>query len=218
MSCYEWERGSIRIPRADWAGVKSAVRVAFNEREEKRYLTAQYLVERLRQSETPNFEVEFERLYPSRQFATAYNDRWAIERVIMSDGKLRKSLPTRQDFPAATARTVEFALRGATIRFDDPSTTVHWHVGENNHACDTAHEDPIAIALFGALGKVKWGRNSGGIIVGNNEYNRDADYEGGGGNLVNFRFGPLNCPNHFLPKNHQIIHLTKDFLQNPDNI
>jgi hypothetical protein len=63
-------------------------------------------------------------------------------------------------------------------------------VPSNNHACETARRHPVAAAFFAALGRVRWTRGSGGEIVGNDEYNRDVDYEGGGANYVVDRYGP----------------------------
>lgn len=40
MSCYEWERGEIRIPAGEWASVKRAVREAHNELRERTWRLA----------------------------------------------------------------------------------------------------------------------------------------------------------------------------------
>ena len=44
MSCHEWERGTIRIPQAEWAGLKRKVREAWNvhQRRSLRLVTKAY--------------------------------------------------------------------------------------------------------------------------------------------------------------------------------
>lgn len=82
-----------------------------------------------------------------------------------------------------------------TFRCGEPSITfrgriVTWKVPEGNHACDVGRVHPIAVAFFDALKRVNWTRGSGGKIVGNNEYNRESRYEGGGSNYVVDEYGP----------------------------
>lgn len=62
---------------------------------------------------------------------------------------------------------------------------------ENNHAVDSAHAAPGAIVFFAALGKINFTRNTGGKGIGNNEYSRDSQDEGGGANYTTFGYGPL---------------------------
>jgi hypothetical protein len=45
--------------------------------------------------------------------------------------------------------------------------------------------------FFAALGKIKWTRSSGGFATGNDEYNQDNTYSGGGANYVTFSYGPV---------------------------
>mgnify|MGYP006959960912 CR=1 FL=1 len=66
--------------------------------------------------------------------------------------------------------------------------TLVWDVSENNHAREHAHKHGFAKLVFEAFGKITWTRNSGGEIVGNDEYNRDNRESGGGGNYTTMTF------------------------------
>lgn len=97
--------------------------------------------------------------------------------------------------PAVTNKTTTFRVPDdqgysvATITFE--GRTVTWDVSENNHAVDTARGTTLANLFFTALGKITWTRGTGGVIVGNDQYNRDTDYAGGGGNYITDDYGPL---------------------------
>lgn len=80
---------------------------------------------------------------------------------------------------------------GARLVLDEKTRTVRWVVPENNHAVDFAWRHPMGKAFENALRKVRWVRGTGGKLVGNDEYNRDSRYEGGGANYVTRRYGPL---------------------------
>lgn len=103
---------------------------------------------------------------------------------------LRK--PLAKQFPKLKPTKVdELRAREASVFFDHAKKAVTWRVDENNRAVEAAQETWLAKALFGALNRIpKWTRGSGGQIVGNDEYNREADYAGGGGNYVNHEYGP----------------------------
>jgi len=44
--------------------------------------------------------------------------------------------------------------------------------------------------FFAALDEVRWTRGSGGVIISNNEANRESDCAGGGANFINSGLGP----------------------------
>lgn len=95
----------------------------------------------------------------------------------------------KERFPA-TNRTTRFGDGEWLLTFDREKRTVVWAVAENNHARDYGRTHPVAQAFFQALDKVKWTRGTGGQIVGNDEYNRDDVYAGGGANYVVDEYGP----------------------------
>lgn len=88
----------------------------------------------------------------------------------------------------ATGTKFSIACGEPSIRFE--GRKVVWTVPENNHACEHARVHPLAEAFFKLLDGVRWTRGSGGVIVGNNEYNRDDQNVGGGGNYVVSEYGP----------------------------
>jgi len=214
MSCYEWERGEIVIPAREWADVKMVVRDAYNAHQSLSYKATLWAWEqisgdppRMGKGVIPElligdlFREEVDgfgrrRTVPvdlpdGARILPEHVDRMAL--FSMQGGRERLRKPTKSAFPLASNRTTVFHKRGWTIRFDDGTRTVHWKVEENNHAVEQAREHPVPRALFDRLARVRWTRDSGGQIWGNNEYNEDAgqDYPGGGGSMVNDRFGPL---------------------------
>jgi hypothetical protein len=212
MSCYEWESGSISIPRAEWAGFKAAVRDAHNA-EQKRLLAlavrmqeemvkaatgqrnvdwrklSHQVIDKVAPRERDAWNVLFSIFAPNREKACAAAGKTFADPMDLKGSAGRPPKPTKGMFPEANGKTMQFSLPDAGISFDDKARTVHWQVHENNHAIEHAREHPVAVALFRALDRMKWDTKSGGEIVGNNEYNRDSRDAGGGGNTVNARYG-----------------------------
>lgn len=102
-----------------------------------------------------------------------------------SKERVRKSVMSREAaFGTTSPKYLVFRV-GSETTITLKGNTVIWDVPENNHACDHAREHPLAVALFEFLDRrVEWTSRSGGTIVGNDEYNREDDSVGGGGNYV----------------------------------
>jgi hypothetical protein len=92
-----------------------------------------------------------------------------------------------------TNRTTRFDTDDGTITFDRATASVRWEVGENNHAVRDARELPFGVVFFAELGKVRWTRNTGGVIVGNDEYSQASESASGRGNTVNSGLGPVGA-------------------------
>ncbi len=97
--------------------------------------------------------------------------------------------------PPVTNRSTLFGVSGqwggidAAITFD--GREVSWDVPENNRAVESSRNAPLGQVFFAALDEVRWTRGSGGVIISNNEANRESDCAGGGANFINSGFGPL---------------------------
>lgn len=208
MSRNEWESGTLKIPTAEWAGLKRAVRDAHNKRQGVAYLEALDIYNRLiaeaKGKRGFKWGARFGEMlgehvgsgwgsqprYRNVEFHQAFRTLWPKAKDWSPASASRPNKPQKAHFPLASATTLRFGFSEATIEFDEKSHEVSWSVEENNHACDDAHAHPLAKALFEALAKVKWTRGSGGVIVGNDEYNRDSRESGGGANYVKDAFGP----------------------------
>jgi len=102
-----------------------------------------------------------------------------------NDATLVKTQPQKKDFDIKPlSKSAGISCGDAHVSLNNENNVVCWVVHENNRACDRAHEWWFAQELFKALKSIKWTRNSGGNIIGNDEYNREENWAGGGGNYV----------------------------------
>lgn len=128
--------------------------------------------------------------YDTRRNETAH-ENWELvckllgyDRWDRSD-TLKLHAPKKKDLGlVATSKSCTLNLPDASVTFDNDTRSVHWSVYENNRAVESANGHWFAVKLWKALDRVTWTRGTGGKIIGNDEYNRDSDYEGGGGNYV----------------------------------
>ena len=121
-----------------------------------------------------------------------------LTRVMWSSHNTDKTGPRRvlkSDLEFPTNKTTRFRTsdNDGFIGFDRDRSTVSWAVSENNHAVDSARNDPMFGRLVQELEQVRWTRGTGGVITGNDEYNRDDHGEGGGSNYVTDAFGPIGA-------------------------
>lgn len=186
MSKYEWEHGTIKIPAKEYPKLRKAVITRHNELQDKLLLVA------LRNHAKILDAKKGKRNFDVHKFAISQLClEWDVLRLLFpfdpknpnARPKLRK--PKKKDLDKKSlTKDCTLNVGEASITFDNKNRTVTWDVPENNHARERARKDPLAEFFFGKLGRIDWTRGSGGTIVGNDEYNRDAPYEGGGANYV----------------------------------
>lgn len=203
MSKYEWERGSIIIPAASWVAFRKGLIEAWNAEQQRVFALAVEM--RAKVEAAAKGKRGFDRAawlcgaMRAGQWGdngeSARDDDYHAVLVLLglggtADAK-KTHAPKKKDLKILpTSRGARLVIGEADIGLVDETRTVHWSVGENNHACDTARSLPMARALFAALDRIEWTRGSGGKIIGNDEYHRDRDGEGGGGHYVTSEYGP----------------------------
>jgi len=185
MSCYEWENGTIVLPTKIFAKFRRQYIDGWNEIQEMK------LAKLKTWRETALRDGKGKRNYSFKDRMLCMASNWYDEQLIemLFDDNRKPKMPTKKMFSFANGRDFAFDLGEAGIGFSKKEHSVTWSVFENNHACDTAKVLPESHLLFIMLGEVEWTRGSGGVIVGNDEYNRDDYNEGGGGNYVKMTFG-----------------------------
>lgn len=205
LSRYDWERGTITLPTAAVTAVKKAVREASNREHDRVYEAARTwwrahgaayarAVARVEELRPAGNSAALTRVWKRQQeIADTLPGDEATHEAIETGVRARR-MPRREDVhPArATNKTDTFAAGryAGECHISFKGREVTWAVSENNHAREAAHEGAVAQAFFTALARVKWTRGTGGVIVGNDEYNRDADYAGGGANYITATYGP----------------------------
>lgn len=212
MSRYEWESGTISIPRDRWPGFKATIRDAHSAQQRKRLATAERIhaaliraaagqrnvdwrhlshkvLEELKIFDEDAWNIVFALFQPNCAKAQATSGKTYADPMDLRGSAGRPPKPTKSMFPEANGRTMSFIVTDGDITLDEKTRSVHWSVHENNHAIEHARAHPVSQALFQALDRMVWDTKCGGTIVGNNEYNRDDRSEGGGSNTVNARYG-----------------------------
>ena len=190
MSCYNWERGTIIIPSAAWAAFRKGMLETYNKGQESLLAKALEVYPKLAELEKRTWKNEWEKRQASE---VILRGQWELNEVLYQyrDGESRLTRPTKESVGILpVTKDAQIHKGDFTVSFKNDTRSVYWTVSENNRAVEHAHEHWFAKALFAALNKIEWTRGSGGRIVGNDEYNRDSDYEGGGANYVTHDFHP----------------------------
>ncbi len=221
MSFNEWERGTLVLPAAGLVQVRTAVRehcrkfhtdvraevVALHTQVGRGTRSAKVYRTRLSEAQHAAAARKADSFRRGTDYPTSVRSAAlaVLDQVVMrAEGRLGDvsgsvRTPTANDqlwvAPPVTNRSTMFGVFAqwggvdAAITFD--GREVSWDVPENNRTVESSRDAPLGRVFFTALSEVRWTRGSGGVIVGNNEANRDSDYAGGGANFIASGFGPL---------------------------
>jgi hypothetical protein len=207
MSKYGWEKGTLKIPGNEWKRVRDAIVEGHNKRQDTLFALATELHARLVaikgakgsagiQGEISTVLRADSGSYSVMKRLEQAGDDWdvlkAVRKFDTATKKTTLTVPKKKDFahvPFTKAEDLSYDDFG--ISFDHKEKSIRWSVQDNNHSVERARDHEMGRLFFKVMDSVKWVRCTGGQINGNDEYNRDSEYEGGGGNYVTARYGPL---------------------------
>lgn len=213
MSRNEWERGEIKLSTKEFSSVRRDLIAFHNARQVRLFERAKRVYGLLkaagkgkrgfdyhaafeltlrvpdhqrsyRADDLDGYDEIFDAIFPSEQIAAMPFER-----------SRKPKAPKKNQFAPLKQSVERIDVGGeAGIGFDRKRRVVTWGVAENNHSVERAHDHPIGREFFNRLSRVVWTRGTGGEIVGNDEYNQDTDFAGGGANYVTQRFGAAGKP------------------------
>ena len=184
MSVYEYEGGTFRIPSQEYPKLRQTVEVAVKAHKAKVFDHTQTLWKGLTPKQKSR-QGEYEkaaRTYAEKTFTNYGDDSMyddfqdMTDRVIdRSTAKPRRVIQADMDYP--TNRTTQFRIGEVSVHFDKDTSTVRYHVDENNHSVERSHDNPLRHKLFMQLEKMRWSRDTGGVVRGDDEYNDQGVYD-----------------------------------------
>jgi len=211
MSKHDWERGEILLSVKEFGPFRREMIAFHNQRSADLFVRAQQVYKTLKITGKGKRGFDYHSACEAIIAGAARNVYYTVNNVNDVDGiseifdsifpneqvegigwtrSRRPKAPKRSQFTPLKTNTESVPVGDeAGISFDKKRRVVIWNVSENNHAVERAHEHSTGKEFFKLLGRVEWTRGTGGEIVGNDEYNREASHEGGGGNYVTGRYG-----------------------------
>lgn len=206
MSRYEWQEGTFVLPSSEFASFRKQIQDKHHEVLLAAFDRTQKVWEGLSRKEKTDpvayTTAAREALYGDSPIVSLWGERdhfaeevkqhaydMLVGAVRANGGKPRRVVKSDVDFP--TNRTTVFEGLEASVHFDRRANSVTWEVAENNHAVERAQNSVLGQAFFARLDEVRWTRGTGGTIVGNDEYNTEDRWPGGGGNYACVAKGPI---------------------------
>lgn len=205
MSCYEWERGSIKFSAKEWPSFRKDMLTEWKNRQERLYRHAtkatsdlKKRVKGLRGHERSDALRSVVKMYAgwhSLSLSEAAELEYAVLDFNWDNQVYQLARPkfTRQTFglPCVVSRGTTIRHSDWSMVFSDSERSLLWDVSENNHAVDRARGHDFVNRVFARLDQTTWTRGTGGVIVGNDEYNQSLQLPGSGANYVSASYGPI---------------------------
>jgi len=168
--------------------IKKAVRDAYNKHQEAEYMAALSVYNRVCAAGKGRRNFDFRAA--ERKLSYENTDRYLLPWLKFNASE-KPLKPKKKDFSKATSTSTLYSYDEIVIGFDNKTRCIEWRVSENNRAVERAHGHPVSKAFFSELNRVNWTSKTGGVFVGNDEYNREDYSAGGGGNYITKYYGGI---------------------------
>ena len=190
MSCYNWEAGTIQLPKSKFASIKKQFVNDYNKLLEDQMVRAEKLRQHVFTLYKGKRNVKWWCVLNDN--AEKFDVSWStVAKMTRGTDNKKPNKLTKKAMEFANSKTTGFDIDGeGYITFDPNTKTVTYNVGENNRAVEHARESKVGALFFRTMNRIEWTRGSGGCLYGNDEYNKHESYGGsGGGNYITARFG-----------------------------
>ena len=180
MSNYNSERGTIKIPSAEIVSLRREIVKAYNAQQERLRSRHNSRIDRMRKiaKEKGAHEVPYEMGMTEEETSLFYR---------CTDGKkVKRCTKKALDLPKISEKKVTLSAGELYVTIDTDERTLTWDIDENNRAVERAYDSFLGKTVMSALRRVNWTRGSGGRILYQDEYQRDAY----AGPSVSKTFGP----------------------------
>lgn len=196
MSCYNWEAGTIQLPKSKFAGIRRQFIKDYNDIMQRELDNGKRLREHVLTTFKGKRGVDWwMRLQDAAgRFGVSLE---TVSKMCAGNGNKKPRTPNKKLLEFANGKTLSFSLDGeGVIIFNLDNKTVTYDVWENNRSVERARESKVGQLFFKTMSRIEWTRGSGGELYGNDEYNKHESYGGsGGGNYVTATFPPPKVDN-----------------------
>lgn len=169
MSCYEWSQGTIILPSASFSPFRKAVQEAMHKKWKQSFDISQKFWQSLSIRQKSDWN-EF-RIALNSSGIVDLDTMWLID-PMGKEQKPRRVQQSNVNWP--NNRMMNFHDSDLSLSFIRETRTVEFSVSENNHAREHADATVLAGAFYDQIARVRWTHGTGGVILGNDEYNRDS--------------------------------------------
>lgn len=190
MSCNEWTHGQVILPAAEVSKFWSTLVDAVNAESQRKYDAAQAFWKSLTRKQQTDADEYIKALHNRNVDTYDLNLPYPYR---AREEKPRRAKKTDYQWPTKTTSVLHDS--DLSISLDRQTRTVTYNVGENNHAREHAEQSALGRAWERAIREVRWTHGTGGVLLGNDEYNIDggSEYAGGGGSYVVAAYGYIGA-------------------------